>query len=64
VLYKGVNFIFLILLQFSTNKISISYQRPQNSRLLTDFDIGVNGIPYDLKFMYTTCNQTAFLNFV
>jgi len=49
----------LILLQFSTNKVhNISYDRQQNTKLLTDFDIGVNGIPYDLKFMYTTCNQS------
>jgi len=26
--------------------------------LLTDFDIGANGIPYDLKLMYTTCNHS------
>jgi len=26
--------------------------------LLTDFDIDVNGIPYDLKLMYTTCNYS------
>jgi len=26
--------------------------------LLTDIDIGVNGIPYDLKLMYTTGNQS------
>jgi len=26
--------------------------------LLTDFDIGVNGIPYDLKLMCATCNQS------
>jgi len=28
------------------------------TKLFTDFDIGVDGIPYDLKFMYTTYNQS------
>jgi len=53
-------FSILILLQFSTNKIhNISYDRQQNTKLLIDFDFGVNGILYDLKFMYTTCNQSS-----
>jgi len=52
-------FYILILLQFSTNKIhNTSYHRQQNSRLLTHFEIGVKGILHDLKFMYTTCNQS------
>ena len=38
-------FYVLILLQFSTNKIhNISYHRQQTSRLLTNSDIGVNGV--------------------
>lgn len=38
-------------------KIQMYHHRQQNSRLLTNFDVGVNGIPLDLKLMYTTCNQ-------
>jgi len=28
-----------------------------NLRLLTNIDIGVNRIPYNLTFLCTTCNQ-------
>jgi len=57
VLYHLCQFYILILLQFSKNKIYISYPRKQNSMLLTDFDIDINGIPNDLKFMYNIYNQ-------
>jgi len=44
-----VSIYILILLQFSTSKIhNISYHRQQKTKLLTAFDIGVNGILYDL----------------
>jgi len=41
---------FFIFLHFSTNEIhNTSYHWQQNSRLLTNFDIGVNGIPIQLE---------------
>ena len=36
----------------------MSRHRQQNSRSLANINIGVNGIPHDLKVMYTTYNQS------
>jgi len=46
------------ILNFNLITALHTYYRLQNWRALTDFDIGVNGIPYNLIRMYTTFNQS------
>ena len=51
---------FYILIYSSPQIRSLTYHIIGNKtqRLLTNFDAGVNGIPYDFTFMCTTCNQS------